>query len=305
MIKFIFLLFLMICSCSHAASLFATSISDGSQAQCEVTGLSQTQGDIDPVALSIYCSYQTQNGRRFALALGSSKPVDVSMGCNGNSSMPTSSLGKVYDTGSGTGVDKSTIFPLGYLFNVGAGQVQCQVFFKNIVQIKNPGLYVVGLFNNYKNNLDSWEFNGFVPINGSTVPANFGAVYCYLIVPQSTINMGIIKPKGVSQQVNVEVGINCSGATKSIETELGYTIRFDNFSCSVDCSLLGEYKPYPGAVIDPADDPEKGFIMHDVMPFKNGQTGNAKNYTTKWSIRDNTGNPREITASAHVEIYYY
>ncbi|EFH7843632.1 hypothetical protein GJ336_19740 [Escherichia coli] len=309
MIKFILLLFLMVCSCSQAASLFATSISDGSLAECEIVGLSHTQGDISPVALSIYCNYQTQNNRRFALAVGSSGNIDISMGCNGSSNMPLSTLGKVFNTtnvtGSGTGVDVSAMYPLGYLFHEGTGQVLCQMFFQSVSQIINPGSYIVGLFSGYQNQQEVWEFHGAVAINSKTMPGDFGAVYCSLIVPQSIIDMGIIKPKSESRQVNVDVGINCSGATTKIDTELGYTIRFDKFNCSTDCSLLGEYMPYPGAVIDPADDPEKGFIMHDVMPFKNGQTGNAKNYTTKWSIRDNTGNPREITASAHVEIYYY
>ncbi|WP_426472850.1 hypothetical protein [Escherichia marmotae] len=300
MIKYILMLFFMVCSCSHGASLFATSISDGSQAQCAITGLSYTPGDTSPVSLSIYCRYQTQNGRQFALTLGSSKPVDFSMGCNGASIMPTSPLGSVFDSALGR---NSSMFPLGYLFNVGAGQVQCQVSFKNAAQMKNPGLYVVGLFSDYQNHSDVWEFNGFV--NTNTGPEDFGAVYCYLIAPQSTIDMGIIKPKGVSQQVNVNVGIDCSGATSTINTELGYTIRFDNFSCSDDCSLLGEYISYIGTTGDPADDPEKSFIIHDVMLFKEDHPRNTKSYTTLWKIRDNTGNPREITASAHVEIYYY
>lgn len=309
MLRFIILLFLIVCSSSHAALLLAKSISDGSNAQCEIIGISHTLGASDPAAMGVRCSYQTQNNRPFALAMGSSGNIDVSMGCNGAANMTPSRLGKVFNTtnvtGTGIGVDVSAMYPLGYLFNVGSGQILCQVFFKTASQMKNPGLYVVGLFGDYRNHPDEWEFNGFVPINSNTVPVNFGAVYCYLIAPQSTIDMGIIKPKSESQQVSVDVGIGCSGATKKMDTELGYTIRFNNFNCSADCSLLGQYVTYPGAVTDPADDPEKGFIMHDVMSFKNGLTGNAKYYTTLWKIRDNTGNPREITASAHIEIYYY
>lgn len=292
----------MVCSCSHAASFLATSVSDGSQAQCEITGISHTQGAVFPVALGVRCSYQTQNNRKFALSIGSSITVDISVSCNGLLNTPPSPLGKVL---SPTGTDMSSYYPLGYLFNEGAGQILCQIFFNNSNQIVKPGLYVAGLFSDYQGQPDAWELDGYVAINNKTVPQDTGSVYCYLITPQNTIDMGIIKPNSESKQMSIDVGVNCSGATPSMDTELGYSVRFSKFNCSTDCSLLGEYVPYPGSVADPGDDPQTGFTMNDVMQFKNGQTTNTKNYTTLWKIRDNSGNPRDISAKAYVDIYYY
>lgn len=305
MSRFMLLLFFMVCFCSHASSFQATSITDGSQAQCEITGISHTQGTPVPVALGVRCGYQTQNNRKFALALGSSSYTDVSVSCNGLLNMPSSPLGKVISTTSATETDVSSLYPLGYLFNAGAGQVLCQIFFNKSSQMMKPGVYVAGLFSDFHSQPDVWETHGFVSINNKTVPADVGAIYCSLLSPQNTIDMGIIKPNSESKQVKIEIGVSCSGATSKMNTELGYSVRFSQFSCSSDCSLLGEYVPYPGGVADPGDDPETGFTMNDVMPFQNGQTVNTKTYTTLWKIRDNTGNPRDITAKAFVGIYYY
>lgn len=305
MFRFMPLLFLMVCSYSHASSFSATSVSDGSQAQCEITGITHTQGATSPAALGVLCSYHTQNNRTFALTLGGIAPDAVSVSCNGSQNMQSLPLGTVINTTSPTQPDVSALYPFGYLFNVGAGQALCQISFNNSSLMTNPGLYIAGLFSNFKNQPDVWELPGYVAINYKTVPQDTGSVYCYLITPQNTIDMGIITPNSESKLMSIDVGVSCSGATNKMDTELGYSVRFSQFNCSTDCSLLGEYDSYPGGVVDPGDDPHTGFTMSDVMWFKKGQTENTKTYTTRWKIRDNSGNPRDITAKAYVGIYYY
>lgn len=305
MFRFMPLLLLMVCSCSHASSFLATSVSDGSQAQCEITGISHTQGATSPAALGVLCSYHTQNNRTFALTLGGIALDAVSVSCNGSQDVPSSPLGTVTNTTSPTQQDVSSAYKFGYLFNVGAGQALCQISFNNSSLMLNPGLYIAGLFSNFNNQPDAWELPGYVAINYKTVPAETGSIYCYLLTPPNTTDMGIITPNSESKQVSINIGVNCSGATSKKDTELGYSVRFNQFNCSTDCSLLGEYVPYTGGVADPGDDPQTGFTMSDVMWFKNHQTENTKTYTTLWKIRDNSGNPRDITAKAYVGIYYY
>lgn len=306
MFRFMPLLFLMVCSCSHASSFLAKSVSDGSQAQCEITGISHTQGSPSPAELGVLCSYHTQNNRTFALTLGGISPDAVFVSCNGSQDVPSSPLGTVTNTTSPTQQDVSSAYKFGYLFNVGAGQALCQISFNNSSLMLNPGLYIAGLFSNFNNQPDAWELPGYVAINYKTVPTETGSVYCYLITPPDTTDMGVITPNSESKQVSINIGVNCSGAaTSKKEAELGYSVRFSQFNCSTDCSLLGEYDSYLGGVADPGDDPQTGFTMSDVMWFKKGQTENTKTYTTRWKIRDNSGNPRDITAKAYVGIYYY
>lgn len=306
MFRFMPLLFLMVCSCSHASSFLAKSVSDGSQAQCEITGISHTQGSPSPAELGVLCSYHTQNNRTFALTLGGISPDAVFVSCNGSQNVPSSPLGTVINTTSPTQPDVSTLYPFGYLFNVGAGQALCQISFNNSSLMTNPGLYIAGLFSDFKNQPDVWELSGYVAINYKTVPTETGSVYCYLITPPDTTDMGVITPNSESKQVSINIGVSCSGAaTSKNEAELGYSVQFSQFNCSTDCALLGEYDSYPGSVADPGDDPQTGFTMSDVMWFKKGQTENTKNYTTRWKIRDNSGNARDITAKAYVGIYYY
>lgn len=311
MFRFMPLLFLMVCSCSHASSFLAKSVSDGSQAQCEITGISHTQGSPSPAELGVLCSYHTQNNRIFALTLGWSgsapAPGAVSVSCNGSQNVPSSSLGTVINTTSPpTEQNVSGLYSSGYLFNVGAGQVLCQISFNNSSLMTNPGLYIAGLFSDFKNQPDEWELSGYVAINYKTVPTETGSVYCYLITPPDTTDMGIITPNSESKQVSINIGVSCSGAaTSKKEAELGYSVRFSQFNCSTDCSLLGKYDYYPGSVADPGDDPQTGFTMSDVIWFKKGETEKTNTYTTRWKIKDNSGNPRDITAKAYVAIYYY
>ncbi|WP_130224496.1 hypothetical protein [Escherichia sp. E13S3] len=311
MFRFMLLLFLIVCSCSYASSFLAKSVSDGSQAQCEITGISHTQGATSPAELGVLCRYHTQNNRIFALTLGWSGPAPapgaVSVNCNGSQNLQSSPLGTVINTTSPTAEqDVSALYSSGYLFNVGAGQVLCQISFNNSDLMKYPGLYIAGLFSNFKNQPDVWELPSYVVINYKTVPAETGSVFCYLITPPDTTDMGIIKPNSESKQVIINIGVSCSGAATSTKgTILGYSVRFSQFNCSTDCSLLGEYHSYFGCVADPGDDPQTGFTMSDVMWFNKGETVKTKTYITRWKIRDNSGNPRDITAKAYVDIYYY